>query len=55
MSDFPADPRDARIAELETRIKEIEARIATAGALASQNAPPNMIVDALSGRLKRQS
>ena len=55
MSDFPADPRDARIAELEARIKEIEARIATAGALVSQNASQDVIMDALRGRLKRQS
>lgn len=41
------DPRDKRIAELE-------ARISTAGALASQKASHDMIIDALCGRLNIQ-
>ena len=41
--------------EAAARIEALEARIATAGALASQKASHDMIIDALCGRLNCQS
>jgi hypothetical protein len=41
--------------EAAKKIEELEARIATAGALASQKASHDMIIDALCGRLNCQS
>lgn len=47
--------RKATHEEMAKRIAELESRIATAGALASQKASHEMIIDALCGRLNCQT